>query len=191
MVDMFDATVESKKTEIAIKHNEEEITFYQLKNKALSVANFILSRAEESINRPIAVFLPKEIHTVVSDLGILYSGNAFMNLDVKMPFDRIKKILEKTNPIAIITKKEYVDLFDGTTIPIIDIENVEENIDFKLINKRKEIQIDTDPMCIINTSGSTGTPKGVILNHRSFFDFATASQAMISPTWNCIFMKSS
>ena len=65
MVDMFDATVESKKTEIAIKHNEEEITFYQLKNKALSVANFILSRAEESINRPIAVFLPKEIHTVV------------------------------------------------------------------------------------------------------------------------------
>ena len=33
MVDMFDATVESKKTEIAIKHNEEEITFYQLKNK--------------------------------------------------------------------------------------------------------------------------------------------------------------
>ncbi len=172
IVDMFDATVESKKTEIAIKHNEEKITFYQLKNKALSVANFLLNRTDESINRPVAVFLPKEINTVVSDLGILYSRNAFMNLDVKMPFDRIRNIFEKTKPIAIITNKKFMDLLDGTTIPIIDIENVEENVDFKLINKRKALQIDTDPMCIINTSGSTGTPKGVILNHRSFFDFA-------------------
>ena len=171
IVDLFDSTVETKGSQIAIEHNDETISFYELKNKALSVATLLLKRNEALINRPIAVFLPKEINTVISDLGVLYSGNAFMNLDVKMPVDRIRNILEKIKPITIITNKKYFELFKNIAIPMIDIESVEENIDYKLINERKKKQIDTDPMCIINTSGSTGTPKGVVLNHRSFFDF--------------------
>ena len=171
IVDLFDSTVETKGSQIAIEHNDETISFYELKNKALSVATLLLKRNEALINRPIAVFLPKEINTVISDLGVLYSGNAFMNLDVKMPVDRIRNILEKIKPITIITNKKYFELLKNIAIPMIDIESVEENIDYKLINERKKKQIDTDPMCIINTSGSTGTPKGVVLNHRSFFDF--------------------
>ena len=171
IVDLFDSTVETKGSQIAIEHNDETISFYELKNKARSVATLLLKRNEALINRPIAVFLPKEINTVISDLGVLYSGNAFMNLDVKMPVDRIRNILEKIKPITIITNKKYFELLKNIAIPMIDIESVEENIDYKLINERKKKQIDTDPMCIINTSGSTGTPKGVVLNHRSFFDF--------------------
>ena len=41
----------------------------------------------------------------------------------------------------------------------------------QVCSERLSSQIDTDPVCIINTSGSTGTPKGVVLNQRGFFDF--------------------
>lgn len=171
LIDIFDITVDKKYADVAVEHNENTITFYELKNKAVSLANYLLKKIGVSLNKPIAVFLPKEINTVISDIGILYSGNAFMNLDVKMPKERINNILKKIKPTAIITDKRYFEMFKKVDISIIDIENIEKDLDVLFINKQINRQIDTDPMCIINTSGSTGTPKGVVLNYRSFFDF--------------------
>ena len=93
LIDIFDITVDKKYADVAVEHNENTITFYELKNKAVSLANYLLKKIGVSLNKPIAVFLPKEINTVISDIGILYSGNAFMNLDVKMPKERINNIL--------------------------------------------------------------------------------------------------
>ena len=145
IVDLFDSTVETKGSQIAIEHNDETISFYELKNKALSVATLLLKRNEALINRPIAVFLPKEINTVISDLGVLYSGNAFMNLDVKMPVDRIRNILEKIKPITIITNKKYFELFKNIASMVHSIgvricaEGIEER---EWCRKMKEMQID-------------------------------------------------
>ena len=171
IVDEFDSTVEKKRLEIAVEHNEEKVTFIQLKNRAISLANYLLKKIKISINKPVAVFLPKEINTIISDIGILYSRNTFMNLDVKMPAERINNILETINPVVIITSRRYCHIFETINIPLVVIENVNDDTDLEIITVRKSQTIDTDPMCIINTSGSTGTPKGVVLNHRSFFDF--------------------
>lgn len=37
-----------------------------------------------------------------------------------------------------------------------------------------QYNIDTDPLCVINTSGSTGIPKAVMLSHRGMIDFIEA-----------------
>jgi amino acid adenylation domain-containing protein len=171
LLDMFDVTVETKKKEIAIEHNDETITFEQLRERAFSVANYLLKKMDVLINKPIAVFLPKEINTVISDIGILYSGNPFMNLDIKTPMERIFNILDTIKPQVILTNQKYIHLFGQANIRVIDIENIEVDTETSLIDKQRARLIDTDPMCIINTSGSTGTPKGVVLSHRSFFDF--------------------
>lgn len=171
IVEMFDKIVEEKGIKSAIEHNEETITFEQLRIRAISLANCLINEKGDLINKPIAVFLPKGINAIVSDIGILYSGHTFMNLDIKTPIERINNILNTIKPQLIVTNNKYADLFSEQSIAIIDIENVQENMDTELIESRRQLQIDTDPMCIINTSGSTGTPKGVVLNHRSFFDF--------------------
>ena len=178
LLNCFELTVENNKEKIAVYHNEENICFSALKDKAQKFGMFLLSQINHVINKPIAVFLPKEINTVIADLGILYSSNPFMNLDIKVPKDRLFNILKLISPSAIITEKKYIKILDGVDIPIIMIDecNYESiNVDFQILESRKNRLIDTDPFCIINTSGSTGTPKGVILNHRSFFDFMAVS----------------
>lgn len=172
----FDQTVKSFGKKIAVSHNDMTITFELLQRKALSLANSIISVVGEGTNRPIAVFLPKELDTVISDIAILYSANAFMNLDVKTPKERIDHILERIEPYAIITNEKYVSLFDGGTIPIINVNQISTETSRDVIDARLNTIIDTDPMCLINTSGSTGTPKGVVLSHRSFFDFMDWSE---------------
>ena len=171
LIDYFEKTVKENPDKVAIIHNEETISFGELRNKAFASARII----PDVLNKPIAVFLPKSIKLVSADLGISYSGNPFMNLDIKTPVERISNILSLVKPAAIITDSKYIEVLKGNTdITLINIDEVDENVDensVTAIQKRREVLIDTDPFCIINTSGSTGTPKGVILNHRSFFDF--------------------
>lgn len=172
-LDSFENTVKEKAKEIAVVHNSEQIEFAELQRKAKKLAILIIEKTNNAMNRPIAVFLPKEINIIVADLGIMYSCNPFMNLDIKTPKERIKNVLELVGPCAIVTSSKYVGRIEDLGFPILQTENIEPVIGGQddLLIKRRKALIDTDPFCIINTSGSTGTPKGVVLNHKSFFDF--------------------
>lgn len=178
LLDYFEETVDNHLKTIAIKHNDQEINFSTLKEHAEKLGTYLLSQVCEVTNTPIAVFLPKEINTVVADLGIMYSSNPFMNLDVKTPKERIMNIFDLVKPAAVVTSKKFVKALSDVSIPVVLIDELDWNdIEAKseTLIERRRMLIDTDPFCLINTSGSTGTPKGVVLNHRSFFDFMQVS----------------
>ena len=159
----------------AIVDRDRSFSFSQLEAYAKRFAWLLIQR-QDVINQPIAVFLPKSAETVFADLGIVYSGNIYTNLDVKSPVQRVKNILGNIDPILIVTSRELASTVVGLGVNekqivlIDDIFDVME-YDSDTIRRRLEQVIDTDPLCIINTSGSTGTPKGVVLNHRSTIDF--------------------
>lgn len=180
IIEYFQETAKQFPNKVAVVDGQRTITFKDLEHKAKTLAQYIVSK-QDIINRPIAVFLPKSIESVYSDLAITYSGNAYMNLDIKNPEARLKNIIDLIQPIAIITNDKNVKIIQNIApkeLQIINIDEIkcEDNIDDKLLENRLSKLIDTDPYCIINTSGSTGTPKGVVLNHRSFFDFIARSQ---------------
>ena len=179
LLDTFEKTVSKCASKIAVVHNAQSITFDELQKKSVCLGSHIVELTKGCVNTPIAVFLPKEIQTVVADIGIMYSSNPFMNLDVKTPKERIVNILNLIKPAAIITSSKFDKFFDGIELPKILIDQLDFNslpTSVSKLDQRKSQLIDTDPFCLINTSGSTGTPKGVVLNHRSFFDFMAVSQ---------------
>lgn len=178
LLQCFEQTVASKSNCEAVKHADASITFAELMQKAKKLATHLTHVTGGCVNKPIAVFIPKEIGTVVADLGIMYSSNPFMNLDVKTPDDRIQNILDLIEPVAIVTVNKYASHVSGSSIPVVCLDELEWDrlvVDDQALVARRDMLIDTDPLCIINTSGSTGTPKGVVLNHRSFFDFMAVS----------------
>lgn len=178
LLDYFEETANAKNLSIAVKHNDQEICFAELKERAQKLGTYLLTRIGEVANVPIAVFLPKEINTVVTDLGIMYSSNPFMNLDVKTPKERIMNIFELVRPAAVVTSKKFSKALLDISVPVILIDELNWNdleSDVATLRSRRRQLIDADPFCLINTSGSTGTPKGVVLNHRSFFDFMAVS----------------
>ncbi len=178
LLDYFEETANVKKRSIAVKHNDQKISFTELKERAEKLGTYLLTQTSGVTNRPIAVFLPKEINTVITDLGIMYSSNPFMNLDVKTPRERIMNIFELVRPAAVVTSKKFSKALLNVTVPLILIDELDWDgmeSDGEMIYSRRLQLIDTDPFCLINTSGSTGTPKGVVLNHRSFFDFMAVS----------------
>lgn len=175
LIEYFKTTVSCRADKIAVIDGEREITFRELDEKARALASVIIN-GDDCEKCPVALYLPKSIESVYADIAITYSGNIYMNLDVKTPQERIKNILELVRPRFIITNsklRSHIENIVPEEINIIDIDTVLEQAVSaqEVLLQRISGLIDTDPYCIINTSGSTGTPKGVVLNHRSFFDF--------------------
>lgn len=173
ILEYFEQTVLTKKDKVAVVDGQQQISFGDMAGQAWSVGTYLM-QSEVGIKHPVAVFLPKSIESIVADIGIIYSGNAYMNLDVKTPLARISNILQLVEPAFVITDKKFVDklseIFDKNKILLIEDLIVAENKHDLLLQNLEKV-IDTDPLCLINTSGSTGTPKSVVLNHKSFIDF--------------------
>ncbi|MCX6967702.1 MAG: amino acid adenylation domain-containing protein [Verrucomicrobia bacterium] len=160
----------------AVKDRGHCLSFAQLEQFAKNCAALIRQRSEET-GKPVPVFLPKSAQNIVADLGILYSGNAYANLDVKSPPLRLKGMLDNLDAQVIITSAQCSETLctlgvSAEKLLFIEQAMVEEIFyDNPSLLKRLDTLIDTDPCCFIHTSGSTGTPKGVALNHRSTIDF--------------------
>lgn len=170
----FDETAASFPDHAAVYDGDREISFAQLYGLVLAAAHGLHKRLKGRTGKIIAVSLPKSLETIVADLAILYSGNAYMNLDDKAPPQRALNICAQTQPAMIISGDKNISIpgYDDrimrleldALLPLADADKT------ALLAIRDKL-IDTDLLCIINTSGSTGTPKAVALNHRSFIDF--------------------
>ena len=175
LIELFEETVKKYPKKVAVIDKDREIVFSDLQRKSLQLASALMALGIGQ-NRPVGVFLDKSIESVYADLGILYAGDFYMNLDIKTPAERIRNILQLVEPAAIISTTRQIKSIEGiipSTMKVILLDEAGEtaDVDAADIIGRLSTIIDTDPSCIINTSGSTGTPKGVVLNHKSFFDF--------------------
>lgn len=174
ILEYFEKTVVKHNEKVAVVDGERRVTFAELAHNAWAVGAAILQKSNGQIKQPIAVFLPKSVECITADIGIIYSGNAYMNLDVKTPMQRIGNIIKLVQPAYVITDEKYMDVlkivYPAEQILLID-NLVKEMPAHETLLKHLEQVIDTDPLCLINTSGSTGTPKSVVLNHKSFIDF--------------------
>jgi D-alanine--poly(phosphoribitol) ligase subunit 1 len=160
----------------AVIDHERRFTFSEIERCAKNCAAMIMQRTA-ALNRPVAVFLPKSAETIIANIGILYSGNCYANIDLKTPSERLKSIIKNLGPSLIISSATHAGTLRGLGVPDSQVILVEGAMtphsfhDRAALISRMDGVIDTDPLCIIHTSGSTGIPKGVALSHRSTIDF--------------------
>src|SRR5690242_2637356 len=90
------------KDKVAVIEQDKKHTFEQIGRFAKNCAALILKKAD-TLRRPVPVFLPKSSQNIVANLGVLYSGNGYANLDIKSPPQRLKGMLQNLNADVIIT----------------------------------------------------------------------------------------
>jgi len=101
---------------VAIVDQERRYPLAEIERFAKNCAALILQRTT-AVNQPIAVFLPKCAETVIANIGILYSGNCYANLDIKSPPERLKDILKNLGASIIMTSATHAAALRAVGVP--------------------------------------------------------------------------
>lgn len=124
---------------------EKEYTFRQVDEESNRIADYIEEHNDE-FSSYVGVSSGKSIKSVITMLGILKSGRAYIPIDDKMAIERKKYILRQCN-------NSYCD-YDTT----MNSGVVKQDRNLSSIPMQASAYV-------IYTSGSTGTPKGVEISY--------------------------
>lgn len=173
LVSRFEKQVELDRTRLAVKTENQSLTYQELNHNANQIARSI---CEVSDAKPegIAILFEHDLDMISAIFGTLKSGNYYIPLDPTYPLKRLVYMLKDSNAKVLLTNaknRAFVDSLVKELDREIDIVNINE-IDPTLSKENLNLTIDPDNISyILYTSGSTGKPKGVIQKHQNVLHF--------------------
>ena len=171
ILEYLEQTVVSHRDKTAFSNGKEGMSFSEVYSGARAIGSFLADKG--FYGEPIAVIMDKHPKTVTAFFGIIYAGCFYVCIDEKMPEARMKAIIEKLSPRAVICDKKNEKTARALELQNLflydDISCSEENVEE--LDRIRAKQSSTDAIYVVFTSGSTGIPKGVVACHRSVIDY--------------------
>ncbi|MFD2588188.1 non-ribosomal peptide synthetase [Croceitalea marina] len=146
---------------VALSYKDQKITYEELNVYSDRVSNYLLDHVTEE-TKYIGIFFDRGLESIISLLGILKAGYAYIPIDTSYPEKRINDIITDSGLDLIATNK--VNHLKDTIVKKV-------KIDFETIKRLKSpaqqnsILPKTNEAYVIYTSGTTGKPKGVVIEH--------------------------
>ncbi|MEM1319017.1 MAG: amino acid adenylation domain-containing protein [Bacteroidota bacterium] len=152
IVEVFSAQVAISPERKALSFEGQQLTYRQLDERSNQMARYLMKQGlgAESL---VAVALPRSPELIISILGILKAGAAYVPLNPTLPKERIDYIIQDTDANIVISpalyQKEHSKVTQESTAAL-------------------PPQAHPDQLAyVIYTSGTTGVPKGVMVSHRN------------------------
>jgi amino acid adenylation domain-containing protein len=176
ILEYLEQTVQRLPEKTALADDKLSLTFGQWLQQAESIGTAIAQATNSTIRRAVLVFVDRRIEGLVGAMGAVESGNFYVPIDCKMPFERVRLIADLCKPIAAVATTEAdlktLDQIEFDRPRFLYNEVMEHLADKQVLARIREQIIDLDPVYSIFTSGSTGVPKGVVISHRGMIDLA-------------------
>ncbi|EPR09613.1 non-ribosomal peptide synthetase [Ruminiclostridium papyrosolvens] len=190
VIDIFEECVEQNSTNTAIAWNSRHISYSELNSMANKMAERLWERNVRHMDR-VAVLLEQGLLQLVSILGILKCGAAYVPLDTGNPDSRIQYMIEDSGCNLLISSSKWINKVDGKVSYILADNDYYESdgkmdLPIKFCHAPKEANGD-DTIYIIYTSGTTGNPKGTLICHKGIVRLVKdCNQMSFEPTDRCL-----
>ncbi|CAF0798547.1 unnamed protein product [Adineta ricciae] len=169
--EIFIQTAQYFPDKVAIRWQNEEITYHQLYQRASYLAAVLQQTKHIGTGDRVAIWLARSARLHVTILAVLMTGATYVPFDADAPEERVNEVLEDLQVALLL-----VDSRRPITHPsAFNVEHVVEKSDSTY--KIAQLTVNTHrnlPAYIICTSGSTGKPKAIAISHRSICHFIRA-----------------
>jgi amino acid adenylation domain-containing protein/non-ribosomal peptide synthase protein (TIGR01720 family) len=150
---------------IAVKFEDETVTYRELENRANRLAHF-LRKAGVGPDALAGVAMERSIEMVVSLIAVLKAGGAYVPIDPEYPADRIAQMLEDAQPSVLLTQSRLTGQLPPCAASVVAVDRLSGQID-RGSDQRPVLNVSPGNLAyVIFTSGSTGRPKGAMNSHR-------------------------
>ncbi|MBW5254947.1 amino acid adenylation domain-containing protein, partial [Streptomyces sp. P01-B04] len=177
LVDAFEAQVVAGAA--AVSCEGVSLSYGELNAAANRLARVLVDRGvgPESL---IAVALPRSTEMIVTLLGVLKAGAAYVPVDPSYPADRIAYLLDDANPALVIATSQVANDLNGDGWLLLDAPETVADLAGRpsgdlTQDERVSPLLPQHPAYVIYTSGSTGRPKGVVVAHEQVVRLFTAT----------------
>ncbi|SCE13519.1 amino acid adenylation domain-containing protein, partial [Streptomyces sp. TverLS-915] len=167
---LFAEQVAARPGEIALVHEDEQLTYAELDARAARLAHALVARGAGP-ERVVALAVPRSADMIVAEVAVLKAGAAYLPVDTDYPADRVAYMLDDARPVCLVTTADTLPdlpaLPSGTEALVLDApETVAELAGHPAHDPAAADRLAVAHAAyVIYTSGSTGRPKGVVLSH--------------------------
>ncbi|MCL2841168.1 MAG: amino acid adenylation domain-containing protein, partial [Defluviitaleaceae bacterium] len=160
VVTLFEEQATKTPDLMALVYGNNALSYKELNEKSNQIA-YVLR--EKGVNRDtfVCILSERSLEMIVGIYGIIKAGGAYIPIDTGYPDERIRYMIEDSNPKVILTYQKSIDtnietieLSDKTIFEGVPKENLER------VNKSGDL------IYALYTSGTTGKPKGAMIEHR-------------------------
>ncbi len=147
----------------AVTFDGHSMTYAELDAASDRVAHWLVSQGVGPGQR-VALLFPRSVEAMISIVGVLKSGAAYLPIDPMHPDARIQFMLADAEPAVTITTTDLMGRFAGLDVRVFDFHDVCHRT-----GQSDGLPVPTadDVAYLIYTSGTTGVPKGVAITHRN------------------------
>ncbi|MCP3144885.1 non-ribosomal peptide synthetase [Pyxidicoccus xibeiensis] len=172
---LFAARAASTPDAVAVESGGQSLTYAELERRANQLAHVLGAEGVRAGDR-VALCVERSLEGVVSVLGILKAGAAYVPLDPAAPRERLAFMLEDTGAVRVLTQAGA----DGNLPPegparlVLDLEGA--RLAAAPATPPRVDVTGADLAYVMYTSGSTGRPKGVCVPHRAVIRLVVGSR---------------
>ncbi len=170
--ELFQQQVERTPNAVAVKYEEEEVTYEELNRRANQLAHYLqgLGIGPEVL---VGICVERSIEMIVGLLGVLKAGGAYVPLDPQYPINRLSMMIEDAAIVVLLTQEQLIDSLPAQHLQLVCLDEWEEIAAYSDANPESGAE-PNNLAYVIYTSGSTGKSKGVLLEHSGLNNLAKA-----------------
>ena len=169
--ELFEEQVEKAPKAVAVEYEGRQLTYGELNRQANRLAHYLQILGVKPEAR-VAICVKRGLEMIVGILAILKSGGAYVPLDPDYPQERLRYMLEDSEPIALLTQAEVRERLGPLPagLPTLDLTDAvwSSQPECNLEATGSKLSVGHGHLAyVLYTSGSTGKPKGVMVSHQN------------------------
>ena len=110
--ELFVAQARKNPEKACLRHGESTLSFGEVDQKSNQIANYLLSKAFTGKGAIVGLYLADPVLQVLAVLGVLKSGSAYLPIDITLPVDRKRCMINESGVQMILSQEQFSTQLD-------------------------------------------------------------------------------